>query len=65
LFAGSGEGVKRTTIFHSFLGTWKMQGMEPMQWRSEVLRRIADHKANKLYELLPGNLQIAAKTEGM
>jgi hypothetical protein len=29
--------------------------VEPMPWLTEVLSRIADHKANKLYELLPGN----------
>jgi transposase len=43
-------------MFYSFLGTVKMQGVEPMQWPNEVLSRVADHKANKVYELLPGNL---------
>jgi transposase len=65
LFAGSNEGAKRTAMFYSFLGTYKMQGVEPMQWLTEVLSRIADHKANKLSELLPVNFQIEAKTEGM
>jgi hypothetical protein len=36
--------------------------VEPMQWLSEVLSRIADHKANKLYELLPGNLQLKSQS---
>jgi transposase len=52
-------------MFYSFLGTCKMQGVEPMQWLTEVLSRIADHKAKKLCALLPGNLQLEAKTEGM
>jgi transposase len=56
LFAGSDEGAKRTAMFYSFLGTVKMQGVEPMQWPNEVLSRVADHKTSKLCELLPGNL---------
>jgi transposase len=48
LFAGADQGAKRTAMFYSFLGTCNMQGVEPMQWLSKVLSRIADHKANKL-----------------
>jgi transposase len=65
LFAGSDEGAKRSAMFYSFLGTCKMQGVEPMQWLSEVLSRIADHKANKLHELLPGNLQLKVRAEDL
>lgn len=61
LFAGSHEGAKRTAMFYSFTGTCKLHGVNPMDWLSEVLSKIADHKVNKLYELFPQNLQLPEK----
>lgn len=58
LFAGSHEGAKRTAMFYSFMGTCKLHGVNPMDWLSEVLSKIADHKVNKLYELFPQNLKL-------
>lgn len=58
LFAGSHEGAKRTAMFYSFTGTCKLHGVNPMEWMTEVLSRIADHKVNKLHELFPQNLQL-------
>ncbi len=58
LFAGSDEGAKRTAMFYSFTGTCKLHSVNPMEWLSEVLNRIADHKVNKLHELFPQNLQL-------
>ncbi|MCC6656288.1 MAG: transposase domain-containing protein [Flavobacteriales bacterium] len=45
----------------SLLGTCKLHGMEPFAYLSDVIARISDHKANKLYELLPQNWQPLAK----
>lgn len=61
LFAGSHAGAQRSAMFYTFTGTCKMHGVEPMAWLTAVLNKIADHPANKLYELFPGNLIIPEK----
>jgi len=55
LFAGSHDGAKRAALIYSFLGSCKMNNIDPYKWLNDVLSRILDHKANKLDELLPGN----------
>jgi len=55
LFAGSHNGAQRSAMFYSFFGTCKMNGVNPMDWLSRVLDKIADHKVNKLFELFPQN----------
>ncbi|NJO67905.1 MAG: IS66 family transposase [Bacteroidetes bacterium] len=55
LFAGSHDGAKRAAIIYSFLGTCKMNNVNPAEWLTDVLNRIHDHKAKKLSELLPQN----------
>jgi transposase len=57
LFAGSHEGARRAAIMYSFLGTCKINNVEPFQWLSTVLKRIPDHSIQRLEELLPQNLQ--------
>jgi hypothetical protein len=57
LFAGSDNGAKRSAMFYSFFGTCKMNGVNPQEWLAHVLSAIADHKANKLYELFPQNFK--------
>ena len=54
LFAGSHEGAKRAAMMYSFLGTCKINGVEPFAWFKDVLNRIPDHSIQKLEELLPG-----------
>ena len=58
LFAGSHEGAQRTAMYYSFLGTCKLNGVNPEKWLYKVLNNIADHKVNKLYELFPQNLNL-------
>lgn len=58
LFAGSHEGAQRTAMFYSFLGTCKLNGINPEKWLVLVLNQIADHKVNKLYQLFPQNLEL-------
>jgi len=41
--------------------TAKLNGVDPQAWLTDVLSRIADHKINKIDELLPWN--IASETE--
>jgi transposase len=57
LFAGSHEGAQRAAIMYSFLGTCKINNVEPFQWLSTVLKRIPDHSIQRLEELLPQNLK--------
>ncbi len=57
LFAGSHEGAQRAAIMYSFLGTCKINNIEPFQWLSTVLKRIPDHSIQRLEELLPQNLK--------
>ncbi len=55
LFAGSHHGAHRAAMFYSFFGTCKAHGINPYLWLKSVLTIIPDHKANKLYQLLPYN----------
>lgn len=57
LFAGSHEGAQRAAMMYSFLGTCKINEVEPFDWLSKVLNRIPDHSIQHLEELLPGNLK--------
>ena len=54
LFAGSHEGAKRAAMMYSFLGTCKINNVEPYAWLKDVLTRIPDHSIQNLVELLPG-----------
>ena len=58
LFAGSSRGAERAAMFYSFFGTCKKNDVNPFEWLKKVLEIIPQHKANKLHELLPNNLQL-------
>lgn len=55
LFAGSHEAAERSAMLYSFLGTCKLNGINPFIWLKDVLRRISNHPINKIEELLPQN----------
>jgi len=55
LFAGSHEAAQRSAMLYSFLGTCKLNGINPFIWLQDVLRRISNHPINKIQELLPQN----------
>jgi len=57
LFAGSHEGAQRAAIMYSFLGTCKINNIEPFEWLSNVLKHIPDHSIQRLEELLPQNFK--------
>lgn len=61
LFAGSHSAAQDAALMYSLLGTCKLHGVEPLAYLSDVIARISEHKANKLYELLPQNWQPLAK----
>lgn len=54
MFAGSHEAARQAAMIYSFLGTCKINKVEPYQWLKETLARIPDHSIQKLDELLPG-----------
>lgn len=55
LFAGSHDGARRAAMLYSFLGTCKINNINPFDWLRDILCRIPSHSVNKLEELLPNN----------
>ena len=55
LFAGSNRGGERAAAIYTLIVTAKLNGLDPRAWLASVLRRIADHPALRLDELLPWN----------
>lgn len=55
MFSGSHNGAERAAMMYSFLGTCKLNGVNPLEWLTHVLTVIPSYKANKLEELLPVN----------
>ena len=55
LFAGSDRGGDRAAAMYSLIVTAKLNDVDPRAWLADVLRRIADHPASRLHELLPWN----------
>ena len=55
LFTGSHQAAQQYAMFYSFFATCKKNDINPFEWINDVIRRISEHKANKLHELLPNN----------
>jgi len=55
LFAGSHEAAQRSAMIYSLFGSCKKNGVDPMAWLADVLKRILDHPVNRIDELLPHN----------
>jgi transposase len=53
LFVGSKGGGKAAAIAYTLIETAKLNGIDPQAWLTDTLGRIADHKINKIDELLP------------
>jgi transposase len=53
LFAGSDAGGERAAVLYTIIETAKLNGLDPEAYLADVLARIADHKANRIDELLP------------
>ena len=58
LFAGSDRGGERAAAIYTLIATAKLNGVDPQAWLADVLRRIADHPASQLHELLPWHWKI-------
>lgn len=55
LFAGSDRGGERAAAMYSLIVTARLNNVDPRAWLADTLRRIADHPASRLNELLPWN----------
>ena len=55
LFAGSDRGGDRAAIMYTLIGTAKLNDIDPQAWLADVLKRIAEHPAQRLDQLLPWN----------
>ncbi|MCD8503624.1 MAG: IS66 family transposase [Burkholderiaceae bacterium] len=58
LFLGSDNGGDRAATLYSLLGTAKLNDINPEKYLTHVLSVIADHKVNKVGELLPWNVKL-------
>jgi len=47
LFAGSKRGGKSAAIAYTLIETAKLNGVDPQDWLTDVLSRIADHKITR------------------
>lgn len=53
LFMGSVGGGKAAAIAYTLIETAKMNAVDPEAWLTWVLGRVADHKINRINELMP------------
>jgi transposase len=51
-FCGSDRGGERAAAIYSLIATAKLNDIDPEAWLADVLRRVNDHPAAKLDELL-------------
>jgi len=56
LFAGSDSGGERAAAMYSLIGSCKLNDIDPRAYLNHVLTHIADHRINRIDELLPWRL---------
>jgi transposase len=57
LFAGSDTGASVAAIFYSLINTCKLNGVNPRDYLTDVIRRLPTHPRGQLAELLPHRWQ--------
>jgi transposase len=57
-FCGSDRGGERAAAMYTLVATAKLNDIDPEAWLADVLRRINDHPASRLDELLPWNWKV-------
>lgn len=65
LFAGSHKGAERAAMIYSFLGSCQKLEINPGEWLSDTLEKIAQHPVNKLEQFLPSNWEKTGKGQDM
>jgi transposase len=58
LFAGSHEAAQQAAMIYSFLGTCKINNVEPYSWLKQTLTQLPNQSILKLDELLPHNARL-------
>jgi hypothetical protein len=53
LFAGSHEAARRNAMMYSFFACCAAHGLNPTEWLTQAINRIADTKMSELESLLP------------
>ena len=61
LFMGSERGGRSAAIAYTLIETAKLNDVDPQAWLTDVLARIAEHKINRIDELLPWNINSETK----
>ncbi|GJH07158.1 IS66 family transposase [Paraburkholderia terrae] len=56
MFCGSDSGGERAAAMYSLIGSCKLNGIDPRAYLTHVLTHIAEHKVNRIDELLPWNV---------
>ena len=59
IFAGSERGGRSAAVAYTLIETAKLNGIDPQAWLTHVLDHIAEHKINRIDELLPWNYRTA------
>jgi len=54
-FAGSDEGGRRAAAMYTLIQSCKLNDVDPRAWLADVLKRLPDHPARHIHELLPWN----------
>jgi transposase len=55
MFSGSHDGAARSAMLYSLTGTCKMNGINPLEYLTDVLKRINTHPKDQINDLLPNN----------
>jgi transposase len=55
LFVGNDAGGKRAAILYSLIESCKRHGINPVEYLTDVLTRIATHPAAQIADLAPAN----------
>jgi transposase len=45
-------------MMYSFMGSCKMQGINPREWLEDTLKRMPEQPMDRLIELLPGHSKV-------
>jgi transposase len=62
MFAGSDAGGERAAAAYTLIETAKLNDLDPEAYLRDVLGRIADHRINRIAELLPWNVANCSPT---
>lgn len=55
LFSGSHDGAQRSAMMYSFIGSCKMNDVNPADWLADILPKIPTTKKSDLHTLLPNS----------